>query len=215
MIHGYGGGDESSIGNASAAVAMANNAIDNARRAAASSRSKRTAVTSPAANATTPNSNIPAEFMMKHESGSTYSAVTNKSRLPGRTNNNNSNNVAQMSSNNMDLKHNDSAFIVLATLLTERLLPKVNSTPGTTHYTLTSEDAAFLQKMLPYSVRKTFVEALRYRLQLLKSGVGSKDSSVGKLSMQCMMLGLDRSSLNVLLELSSSAGVSVSFSSLR
>ena len=214
MIHGYGGGDESSIGHASAAVEMANNAIDNARRAAASSRSKRTAVTSPAANATTtPNSNnIPAEFMMKHESGSTYSAVTNKSRLPGRTNNNNSNNVAHMSSNNMDLKHNDSAFIVLATLLTERLLPKVNSTPGTTHYTLTSEDAAFLQKMLPYSVRKTFVEALRYRLQLLKSGVGSKDSSVGKLSMQCMMLGLDRSSLNVLLELSSSAGVSVSFS---
>ena len=209
MIHGYGGGDESSIGNASAAVAMANNAIDNARRAAASSRSKRTAVTSPAANATTPNSNIPAEFMMKHESGSTYSAVTNKSRLQ-----NNKNNVAHMSSNNMDLKHNDSAFIVLATLLTERLLPKVNSTPGTTHYTLTSEDAAFLQKMLPYSVRKTFVEALRYRLQLLKSGVGSKDSSVGKLSMQCMMLGLDRSSLNVLLELSSSAGVSVSFSIL-
>jgi len=208
MIHGYGGGDESSIGNASAAVAMANNAIDNARRAAASSRSKRTAVTSPAANATTPNSNIPAEFMMKHESGSTYSAVTNKSRLPRNKNNS----VAHMSSNNMDLKHNDSAFIVLATLLTERLLPKVNSTPGTTHYTLTSEDAAFLQKMLPYSVRKTFVEALRYRLQLLKSGVGSKDSSVGKLSMQCMMLGLDRSSLNVLLELSSSAGVSVSFS---
>ena len=210
MIHGYGGGDESSIGHASAAVEMANNAIDNARRAAASSRSKRTAVTSPAANSTTPNSNIPAEFMMKHESGSTYSAVTNKSRL--QNNNNNSNNVAHMSSNNMDLKHNDSAFIVLATLLTERLLPKVNSTPGTTHYTLTSEDAAFLQKMLPYSVRKTFVEALRYRLQLLKSGVGSKDSSVGKLSMQCMMLGLDRSSLNVLLELSSSAGVSVSFS---
>ena len=206
MIHGYGG-DESSIGHASAAVEMANNAIDNARRAAASSRSKRTAVTSPAANAT-PNSNIPADFMMKHESGSTYSAVTNKSRLPG----NNKNNVAHMSSNNMDLKHNDSAFIVLATLLTERLLPKVNSTPGTTHYTLTSEDAAFLQKMLPYSVRKTFVEALRYRLQLLKSGVGSKDSSVGKLSMQCMMLGLDRSSLNVLLELSSSAGVSVSIS---
>jgi len=210
MIHGYGGGDESSIGHASAAVEMANNAIDNARRAAASSRSKRTAVTSPAANATTPNSNIPAEFMMKHESGSTYSAVTNKSRVPGNKNNNV--NVAHMSSNNMDLKHNDSAFIVLATLLTERLLPKVNSTPGTTHYTLTSEDAAFLQKMLPYSVRKTFVEALRYRLQLLKSGVGSKDSSVGKLSMQCMMLGLDRSSLNVLLELSSSAGVSVSFS---
>ena len=124
--------------------------------------------------------------------------------------NNKNNNVAHASAN-MDLKHNDGAYQVIATLLTERLLPKVNASPGSTHYTLTAEDTAFFQKMLPHSVRRTFVDALRYRLQLLKSGVGSADSPIGKLTMQCAMLGLDRTNLNVLLELSSSAGTSVSW----
>ena len=203
-------------------IAMANDAIDNARRAAASSRSKRTTVASTAATAVPPATKS-AEYLKKHKhyqdvgSTSYSSAMTGSSskQYHGRENMNNNNkhnknNVAHASAN-MDLKHNDGAYQVIATLLTERLLPKVNASPGSTHYTLTAEDAAFFQKMLPHSVRRNFVDALRYRLQLLKSGVGSKDSSVGKLTMQCAMLGLDRTNLNVLLELSSSAGTSVSW----
>ena len=160
--------DTSSIGQASAAVAMANDAIDKARRAAASSRNKRNSV---------------AQYdNMKVENNSP----------------------------DLDLKNNDNAFHVLATLVTERLLPKLEASPDNTHYTLTAEDTAFFQKMLPYSVRRGFVDALRYRLQLLKVGVGSRNSTIGKLTMQCQMLGLDRDDLNALLDLSQSAGMSVS-----
>ena len=160
--------DTSSIGQASAAVAMANDAIDKARRAAASSRNKRNSV---------------AQYdNMKVENNSP----------------------------DLDLKNNDNAFHVIATLVTERLLPKLEASPDNTHYTLTAEDTAFFQKMLPYSVRRGFVDALRYRLQLLKVGVGSRNSTIGKLTMQCQMLGLDRDDLNALLDLSQSAGMSVS-----
>ena len=160
--------DTSSIGQASAAVAMANDAIDKARRAAASSRNKRNSVAQ-------------------------YDNLKVENNSP-----------------DLDLKNNDNAFHVLATLVTERLLPKLEASPDNTHYTLTAEDAAFFQKMLPYSVRRGFVDALRYRLQLLKVGVGSRNSTIGKLTMQCQMLGLDRDNLNALLDLSQSAGMSVS-----
>ena len=206
--------DTSSIGQASAAVAMANDAIDNARRAAQRSRSKHHTPSSPAVPRTLNTGTSNAEFMKNND---TYSAVTFNNNpnpmMAGATNNNNNNNLPLYNASataNMDLKHNDNAYHVIATLITERLLPKTNASPDSTHYTLTAEDTAFFQKMLPYSVRRTFVDALRYRLQLLKSGVGSKDSPLGKLSMQCMMLGLDRANMNVLLELNSSSGTSVS-----
>ena len=60
------------------------------------------------------------------------------------------------------------------------------------------------------------MEALRYRLQLIKSSGGggacSAESVLGRLTMQCQLLGLERmGSGNVLLDLGQSAGMSVSF----
>ena len=69
--------------------------------------------------------------------------------------------------------------------------------------------------MLPLSVRKAFVDALRYRLQLLRSGVGSQESAVGKVTMQCQLLGLDRENMNLLLILDQSSGVRVSSVMMR
>ena len=181
--------DASSIGQASAAVAMANDAIDNARRAAASSRSRRAAQQAAAGYSSSGGQQLTTSY-----SGAAGAAA------------------GIQTASEMDLKNNDNAYHVIATLVTERLLPKVIE--SSTHYTLTADDTAFFQKMLPYSVRRSFVDALRYRLQLYKSGVGSRKSSVGKLSMQCQMLGLDRENLNVLLDLSSSAGMSVSFNTI-
>jgi len=68
--------------------------------------------------------------------------------------------------------------------------------------------------MLPYSVRRRFVDAVRYRLQLIKSG-GRMGSAAGKagddagwrrLTMQCQLLGLERMHQNVLLDLAQSVG---------
>lgn len=108
---------------------------------------------------------------------------------------------------NMDLTYNDNAFSVIATLVTTRLIPKIYVSPNSSHYSVTDEDVTFFQKMLPFSVRKAFVDALRYRLQLLRSGVGSQESAVGKVTMQCQLLGLDRENMNLLLILEQSSGV--------
>lgn len=96
---------------------------------------------------------------------------------------------------NMDLKNNDNAYHVVATLIVDRLLPKLSTATATqsiTHYSLTPDDVAFFQQMLPQSVRTSFVDALRYRLQLIKSGVGSVNSPLGRLNMHCQLLGLER-----------------------
>jgi len=109
-------------------------------------------------------------------------------------------------SGNFDLKSNDNAYHVIATLITDRLLPKLQT--HSSHYTLTSEDKAFFQKMLPYSVRRKFVDALQHRLQLIKSSdIRFKNSSLVKLTKQCQLLGLDRERQNALLDLSNNTGV--------
>lgn len=192
--------DTSSIGQASAAVAMANDAIDNARRAAASSRSRRTAAAAqPRYHDVAPPSQSasPQNPRARPPIPGTAEFVKNSPSAAGSPGS---------SSSYSDLKHNDNAYHVIATLVTERLLPKIDAFPGNTHYTLTADDTAFFQKMLPHSVRKGFVDALRYRLQLLRSGVGSRNSALGKLTKHCQMLGLDRGNLNVLLDLNQSAG---------
>ena len=172
--------DTSSLGQASAAVAMANDAISNARRAASEARNRRENYASTFATAgwkkESPNSQV--------RSGTTAA--------------------------DLDLASNDDAFVVIATLVTERLLPKLEASPGCTHYTMTADDAAFFQKMLPYSVRRCFVDALRYRLQLIKSGDPrvSRESPLGRLTLQCQLLGLARKTMNVLLDLSQSPGMS-------
>ena len=110
-------------------------------------------------------------------------------------------------SSNFDLISNDNAYHVIATLITDRLVPKVQA--HSTFYTLTSEDRAFFTKMLPYSVRRKFVDALRYRLQLINGSDrrGKSNSALVNLSKQCQMLGLDKEKMNPLLDLSNSAGV--------
>lgn len=194
-----------SMGQSSAAVAMANDAIANARRAAASSRMKRAASPSP------------PKYRAAMTPASPASYFVNGPNLMGSTTKHGDNNVKDTTSGgrDLDLKHNDNSFHVIATLLTERLLPKIHASPEKTHYTLTTEDAAFFQKMLPSSMRRGFVDALRYRLKLMKMGVGSKGSELVELTMQCQKLGLEREDLNVLFDLNlppaTSAGKSVSF----
>mmetsp|Transcript_57336 Transcript_57336/g.121661 ORF Transcript_57336/g.121661 Transcript_57336/m.121661 type:complete len:712 (-) Transcript_57336:221-2356(-) len=225
--------DASSIGQASAAVAMANDAIDNARRAAASSRSRRAAAAAAAAAASSSQSQLQprasydygsapsggSAVMANRSDGGAPQTPTRSTRpVPGAADFAKSGPVGHggggggsppslsSSSSYSDLRHNDNAYHVIATLVTERLMPKIDASPESTHYTVTAEDTAFFQKMLPHSVRKSFVDALRYRSQLLKSGVGSRDSALGRLTMHCQMLGLDRDHSNVLLDLSKSAG---------
>jgi hypothetical protein len=193
-----------SMGQSSAAVVMANDAIANARRAAASSRMKRAASPSP------------PKYRAQMSPASPASYFVDSPALMGSTTKHGNKNIKNISSDrDLDLKHNDNSFHVIATLLTERLLPKIHASPENTHYTITTEDAAFFQKMLPSSVRRGFVEALRYRLQLMKMGVGSKESELVELTMQCQKLGLERDNLNVLLDLNlppaTHAGKSVSF----
>jgi hypothetical protein len=182
----------SSMGQSSAAVAMANDALDNARRAAASSRMKRAKSPSPPA------------------SPSSYYFVNNPNLVQSTAKHIDNNSDIIGSGRDLDLKHNDSAFHAIATLLTQRLLPKIEN--ARTHYTITTEDAALFQKMLPSSVRQDFVIALRYRLQLTKMGFGSQACEL--VTMQCQKLGLERDNLNVLLDLNlplaARAGKSVS-----
>lgn len=102
----------------------------------------------------------------------------------------------------MDLKQNDNAYHVVATLLTDRLLPKLSA--NSSFYTVSEADVEFFAQMLPYSVRKAFVDALRYRLPN-----SSLDTPLGKLTLQCQMLGLDREK-NILLDLGKNHGMTVS-----
>ena len=174
------GSSSSSMSSASAAVAMANSAIENARRAAASSRRSRQAIgTSSSGNYKSPT-NLAAS---KSSSGGNFT-----------------------DSGNFDLKSNDNAYHVIATLVTDRLLPKLEA--NSSYYTLTREDTAFFQKMLPYSVRRKFVDALRYRLQSIKRGDSRvTNNTLIKLTKQCQVLGLDRENTNALLDLSNNTGV--------
>jgi len=171
----FGSSSTVSGGSASAAVAMANNAIENARRAAASSRKSRN-----------------MDKIRGFNNSSSNLGATKSSGADG---------------SNFDLINNDNAYHVIATLITDRLLPKVQA--HSTFYTLTNEDRAFFSKMLPYSVRRKFVDALRYRLQLINSSNrrGKGNSALVNLTKQCQVLGLDKENMNPLLDLSNSAGV--------
>jgi hypothetical protein len=183
----------SSMGPSSAAVAMANDAIDNARRAAASSRLKRAASPSP------PKYHVP-----RAAPASPASYLVNNycppNRMAGSTAGINVGIDNIGGGRDLDLKHNDSAFGIIAGLITARLLPTMDASPENTR-SLTAEDAAFIQKMLPASARRAFVDALRYRLQLHKMGVGSHDSELVKLVLLCQKMGLERDNFNVLLDL--------------
>jgi hypothetical protein len=182
----------SSMGPSSAAVAMANDAIDNARRAAASSRMKRAASPSPPKYHVPPAPASPASYFVNSSHNQMVTAKYD-SGIGG---------ISGIGGDrDLDLKHNDNAFVVIARLITERLLPKMDASQEHAHFSLTVEDAAFFQKMLPASARRAFVDALLYRLQLIKMGVGSHNSELVKLITLCQKLGLERDNFNVLLDL--------------
>lgn len=229
-----------SMGQSSTALAMANDAIDNARRAAASSRMKRASSPPPAhthrkqqypqpsSSAHHANSNL--EYVNQSGDNTTYTESDNTTMIIDMSS---PSNISSRDLEDLDLKHNDAAFNVVATLLCERLLPKIDmtmeeivSSPHNNHFTISAEDVTFFQKMLPNSVRRDFVNALRYRLNLLRV-VGSNSGIVHhhhnddemeeggggceQLSLQCQMLGLDRDgNMNLLLDNNFTAGKKVS-----
>lgn len=186
--------DDISVGQASAAVAMANSAIDNARRAAATSRSRRMNSVEgerPFDRPSTPNANpVPgtAEFI---RNDAAYGDALGPGDKGGKSAN-----------ADLDLKHNDNAYHVVATLVTDRLLPKLSA--NSSLYTVSEADVEFFSQMLPHSVRRAFVDALRYRLQN-----SSNETPLGRLNLRCQMLGLDRDR-NVLLDLGQGHGMTVS-----
>lgn len=102
-------------------------------------------------------------------------------------------------STELDLRHNDNAFHVVANLVTDRLLPKIAS-PGADSYELNEADRTFIDQMLPGTVRRSFVEALRFRVGLLPSEPRLDETPLMTLTRQCHRLGLGRPDVdNVLL----------------
>ena len=235
-----------SMGQSSTALAMANDAIDNARRAAAYSRMKRASSPPPAHthrkqqqqqqyhqrhphSSSSHHANANLEFVNQSGDNATYAESDNTTMIIDMSS---PSNISSRDLEDLDLRHNDAAFNVVATLLCERLLPKIDmtlevvsssSSPTNHYYTISAEDVTFFQKMLPNSVRRDFVNALRYRLNLLRvvgssSGIAhhhDDDEEEGggceQLSLQCQMLGLDRDGdSNLLLDNNFTAGKRVS-----
>lgn len=234
-----------SMGQSSTALAMANDAIDNARRAAAFSRMKRASSPSPVHthrkqqqqqqyhqhSSSSHHADTNLEYVNQSGDNTTYAESDHTTMINDMSS---PSNISSRDLEDLDLKHNDAAFNVVATLLCERLLPKIDMTleelvsssppPHTNHYTISAEDVTFFQKMLPNSVRRDFVNALRYRLNLLRvvgsnSGIvhhhdGDEEGGGGceQLSLQCQMLGLDRNgNMNLLLDNNFTTGKRVSF----
>ena len=199
--------DDTSLGQSNAAVAMANSAIDNARRAAATSRSRREEEYT-----ATPTEMYRSQFDRPstpklHPVPGTAEYVKNDYahlRFKGGDGDKSSGSV----STELDLKHNDNAYHVVATLVTDRLLPKLAA--NSSYYTVSQADVEFFGQMLPPSVRRAFVEALRYRLENHNSSLG-EFTPLEKITMQCQMLGLNRER-NVLLDLGKGSGMTVSIS---
>lgn len=96
--------------------------------------------------------------------------------------------ISSSSRRNLDLKHNDNAFHVVANLVIDRFQSQIP--PGATSYTLSEEDVAHLDQMVPASVRTSFVEAIRYRL--VHNCPEDSTSQVHVLTRQAKMYGLDK-----------------------
>ena len=117
-----------SMGQSSTALAMANDAIDNARRAAASSRMKRASSPPP------PVHHRKQQQQQYHQQPShNHAAETNNLEYVNEDNTTYTESIIDISSpsnissrdlEDLDLKHNDAAFNVVATLLCE--IPFVN-----------------------------------------------------------------------------------------
>lgn len=101
---------------------------------------------------------------------------------------------------NLDLRTNDSAFHVMASTLLTRFEPKLSAGASggnaATSYTIDAEDRLFLEKMMPHTIRWTFIDSLRYRREALQGGLDAipigGESTTAELTRRCCYLGFDR-----------------------
>jgi hypothetical protein len=96
--------------------------------------------------------------------------------------------ISTSSRRSLDLIHNDNAFHVVANLVVERCSQKAND--GDTELYLDADDLQHLDKMVPPSVRESFVKAVRWRLQ--HNCPEKSEAVVHVLTRQCREFGLDR-----------------------
>ena len=89
-----------------------------------------------------------------------------------------------------DLKHNDDAFESVATMICDQILPKVLN--GGTCYTLDTVDMNYMDEAVPESVRRVFVNALRFRGQRLSPIMTEGEPGLLVLTRECVRLGLAR-----------------------
>jgi hypothetical protein len=94
----------------------------------------------------------------------------------------------------LDLKHNDNSFHVVANLIVDRFMAKLE--PGATTLVVTEEDQRHLEQMVPPSIRSNLVEAVRFRLANLPP---DSEAPIHVLTRQCQELGLHREGDNNLL----------------
>jgi Cys-rich protein (TIGR01571 family) len=88
-------------------------------------------------------------------------------------------------STSLDFKHNDNSFQVLANVLVDFFDARVRRG----QLTLEANDAELIERLLPASARRHFIEAVQYRLERTPA---SPQSQLDFLTIQCQELGLDR-----------------------
>jgi Cys-rich protein (TIGR01571 family) len=88
-------------------------------------------------------------------------------------------------STSLDFIHNDNSFQVLANVLVDFFDARVRRG----QLTLEANDADIIERLLPASARRHFIEAVQYRLERTPA---SPQSQLDFLTIQCQELGLDR-----------------------
>lgn len=96
--------------------------------------------------------------------------------------------MSSVSRKELDFKHNDNTFHVVANLILEKFQAKM--TPGDTFLTLDAADIAHLDQIAPHNVRISFVEAVRYRLE--HNCPPNSDLNIHALTRECGDIGLAR-----------------------
>ena len=98
-------------------------------------------------------------------------------------------------SRNLDLKHNDNSFHVIASLVVDRFEDQLKS--GAPSIQITRTDREQLDRMVPEGMRSNLVDAVAFRLE---SSPEDSMQSIHILLRKCRSLGLDREgSENVLM----------------
>ncbi|GAX13635.1 hypothetical protein FisN_14Lh354 [Fistulifera solaris] len=88
-------------------------------------------------------------------------------------------------STSLDFVHNDNSFQVLANVLVDFFDARVRRG----QLTLEANDAELIERLLPASARRHFIEAVQYRLERTPA---CPKSQLDFLTLQCQELGLDR-----------------------